>query len=385
MKKITNNLAIILIFFSNNIFAEENIISGKIRTEIYAVDNYDSNNRQEEYKEYYSKAKLNLRAKLSDNLSLKSVIKTSEMDQNIEEEKRDKANPDARTRSFENEGAYLEKLYLKYQNQNFDFAIGKNTLNFGRAWKRDNYIWILNKASKYYRFNEKFAIESAIKGGSETKNGRYIITLGTYFNDDKYFDNSIITKRDYIDNYTIDVGNDKSLFSSFYTALDVDYDFGNDEFLKYHFAYVKSAVNERQSDIKRSKISDQKSYVANINYQIPISQNIIPKIFLEYAFLDNYKGNNIKDTSILTKYLMFNLYQDYYLTYTRSKVKYIEIANHGIDEIIDEISLGYKFNENSILNGLSTYIGYSKDKIDEKTSNQNIESAIIYLKYEKAF
>lgn len=376
---------IILILISTHSFANDSTISGKIRTEIYAIDNYNSSNIREEYKEYKSKIKLNLKAKITKKLSLNSVIKTSDMDQYSEDNKRAAAIPNSGTRSFENEGAYLEKLYLKYQYDNLEFSLGKNTLNFGQAWKRSNYIWILNKASKYYRFAEKFSFKTAIMAGDKTKNGQYRLSLSSYFNDDKYLENSLITKREYIDNYTIDAGNDKSLFASYSTALDVNYDFGNQEKLSYHFGYVKSAINDKKSNIVRSKISDQKSYVANINYQIPITENILPRVFIEYAHLDNYKGNKFKDIYLLTKYLMLNLYQNYYLTYTISKVQYQEIGTNGEDEIVNEISFGYKFPKNNILHGLSSYIGYSKDKIDDKLTKEKTESAILYLKYEKEF
>jgi hypothetical protein len=383
--KIIKIITIILTFLPSHSFTNDNIISGKIRTEIYAINNYDSNDSQEEYKEYKSKLKLNLKAKITKKLSLNSVIKTSDMDQYSEDTKRAAAIPNSGTRSFENEGAYLEKLYLKYQYDNLEFSLGKNTLNFGQAWKRSNYIWILNKASKYYRFAEKFAFKTAIMSGNENGNGQYKFTLSSYFNDNKYLENSLITKRDYIDNYTINVGNDKSLFASYSSTLDINYNFGNQEKLSYHFGYVKSAINDRQSNIARSKISDQKSYVANINYQIPITENILSRVFIEYAHLDNYKGNKLKDINLLTKYLMLNLYQNYYLTYIISKVQYQEIGTNGEDEIVDEISLGYQFPKNNILHGLSSYIGYSKDKIDNKITKETTESAILYLKYEKKF
>ena len=82
---------------------------------------------------------------------------------------------------------------------------------------------------------------------------------------------------------------------------------------------------------------------------------------------------------------MLNLYQNYYLTYIISKVQYQEIGTNGEDEIVDEISLGYQFPKNNILHGLSSYIGYSKDKIDNKITKETTESAILYLKYEKEF
>jgi len=383
--KIVKIITTILTLISVNSFANNSILSGKIRTEIYAIDNYNSNNSKKEYREYKSKIKLNLKTKITEKLSLNSVIKTSNMDQYSENNKRSAAIPNSGTRSFENEGAYLEKLYLKYQYDNLEFSLGKNTLNFGQAWKRSNYIWILNKASKYYRFAEKLSFKTAIISGDKTKNGQYKLSLSSYFNDNKYLENSLITKREYIDNYTINVGNDKSLFASYSASLDVNYDFGNQEELSYHFGYVKSAINDKKSNIARSKISDQKSYVANINYQIPITENILPRVFIEYAHLDNYKGNKLKDISLLTKYLMLNLYQDYYLTYIISKVKYQEIGTNGEDEIVNEISLGYKFPKNNILYGLSSYIGYSENKIDNKLTKEKTESAILYLKYEKEF
>lgn len=388
MKIIKYLIIVILLIVSKNSFATEGgnkIISGKIKTEFFFVDNYSSNNKKNIYKDYYNRTKLSLRANITDQLSLNSVIKSSQMRQNSENEMRDKSLTGSGTRSFENHGVYLERLYLKYSANNLDLFAGKKTLNFGNAWKRSKYMWILNKSSEYYRFNEKFALGAALKGGREDGNGKYILTLGSYFNDDKYSDNSLITKREYIGNNTTKSGDDKSLFASYYAALDISYDFGNDEKLTYHFGYVKSAIADGGYDVERSEVSDQKSYVANINYQIPVTKNILPKIFIEYVFLDNYGGSNLKNSHLLTKYITLNLYQDYYLTYTIFKVKHLEIGTNNIDEDVNEISLGYKFNKNNILNGLSTHIGYNREIIDKKTSNEKTESAILYLKYEYKF
>ena len=379
-------IIILLISISPNILASENkSISGKLRTEFFAVDNYNSNNRQEEFKTYYNRTKLSLKAHLTENLSLNNITRISEMRQNSEDIKRSSSENGSGTRSFENHGVFLDRLYFKYQKNNFNLFAGKKTLNFGQAWQRDNYSWIFNKPLQYYRFDEKFALATALKGGKATGNGKYILTFGTYFNDDKYLDNSIITKRDYINNYTLDSGNDKSLLASYYTSLDINYDFGSKELLSYHFAYVKSAINERRSNLERSQISDQKSYNANIKYKIPITDNIITKIFIEYAFLDNFRGNNLTDAHLLTRYIALNLYQNYSLTYTIYNVKYLELANNGLDESVNKIFLGYQFNKNHILDGFSTYIGYAREKIDEKITNQETEAAILYLKYEIEF
>ncbi len=381
-------IIVILLIVSKNSFATEGdnkFISGKIKTEFFFVDNYTSNNKKNIYKDYYNRTKLSLRANITDQLSLNSVIKSSKMKQNLENEMRDKSLTGSGTRSFENHGAYLEKLYLKYSTNNLDLFAGKKTLNFGNAWKKSQYMWILNKSLEYYQFNEKFALGGVLKGGREDGNGKYLLTLGSYFNDDKYSDNSRITKREYIGNNTTKSGDDKSLFASYYAALDISYDFGNDEKLTYHFGYVKSAIADRGYDVERLEVSDQKSYVANINYQIPVTKNILPKIFIEYVFLDNYGGSNLKNSHLLTKYITLNLYQNYHLTYTIFKVKHFEIGTNNIDKDIDEISLGYKFNKNNILNGLSTRIGYNREVINKKTSNEETESAILYLKYEYKF
>lgn len=377
---------IALIGICNNILASENnLISGKLRTELFAINNYNSNNKKEEFKEYESRTKLSINFNISDTLSIKTVTRMSEMRQNLEDNRRDYLDNGSGSRSFENHGIFLDQLYLEYNRNNFGIFAGKNTINFGSAWKRNNNILIINKASKYYRFDEKFSFGTMIKGGNRNSNGEYILTLSSYFNDNKYLDNSIFTKRDYVNRSSINIGDDKSFFASYHAALDINYDFGDNEILTYHFGYIKSAINDRQSNIVRSNIKDQKSYVANIGYQIPITNNIIPKIFIEYAFLDNFEGSKVKTNAILSKYLIINLYQNYYVTYNRTDVKYKELYLNGKDEASDEFSIGYKFNQNSILNGLSVNIGYANDKIDEKINSQRIESAILYLRYAKIF
>ena len=57
------------------------------------------------------------------------------MRQNSEDIKRSSSENGSGTRSFENHGVFLDRLYFKYQKNNFNLFAGKKTLNFGKAWQ----------------------------------------------------------------------------------------------------------------------------------------------------------------------------------------------------------------------------------------------------------
>ena len=107
-------IIVILLIVSKNSFATEGdnkFISGKIKTEFFFVDNYTSNNKKNIYKDYYNMTKLSLRANITDQLSLNSVIKSSKMKQNLENEMRDKFN-EARSK---NQGILVTPEVEQYQ------------------------------------------------------------------------------------------------------------------------------------------------------------------------------------------------------------------------------------------------------------------------------
>lgn len=392
---------LIILSISPSIWAND-IISGNIRTELFSSNHYRSNDNNQEFHQFYNRTKLSLTAKIIENLELNLAVKMAEIRQENEELQR--YNIGSGNRLFENHGIYLDRLYLEYNQNNFQFFAGKNTLNFGQAWKRGDYIWSFEMPAQNYRFSEKITFGTSITAGDAKKNGQYIFTIASYFNDNKYSDNSIITQNDnnnyqfstqnsdvnlmlneYEDDYTSLVGNDKSFLASYYTILDINYDFRNQEKLSYQFGYIKSGVDTRRSNITRSQIKDQKSFLANINYQYPINLNYIATIFIEYAHLDNYQGDRDRKAKLLTRNINLNFYQNYYLTYAMIEKKYLENGTNGIDRSVGELSAGYKFDKNNILNGLSIFAGLKRDVIDYKYHKINRRTAGLYLRYQYGF
>ncbi len=87
--------------------------------------------------------------------------------------------------------------------------------------------------------------------------------------------------------------------------MDINYDFGNNEELSYHFSYLKLDVNRKKSTLQQDKIADMKGYTLNMNYKYPILSNNLAEGFVEYVKLDNDEGNKDKNSYFLTTSLSF--------------------------------------------------------------------------------
>jgi hypothetical protein len=380
LPKIITILLLFSIFIKNSLAEDKkrpNIISGLIKSEIFATNYYKSNDNQNEFYESNLKNTLDLFVKISQNLSIKTKVKFSKIRKNSKISNKN-------YRYFENYGLYLEKLYLTYDYKNISIFTGKDTINFGQAWNTGDYIWALDMSKRYYKFINKFSLGGSISTGSAKDFGKFTLTTGSFFNDEK-INNSLVTKKDIDHNLQNQAGSDMKLLSSYYAILDINYDFKNNEKLSYHFGHINSSINPRQIYTNSNKAADQKSFIANIKYQYPLSEEFIIIVFLEHALLKNYLGDVNKEHKFLSKRISLDFYKNYHLVYAESSRKYTEIGYNGIDEDMNELSFGYKFNQNHILNGLNIFLGTKKDIIDYKSYRISTKSYGLYARYNYYF
>lgn len=350
----------------------------KFRNEIaYDInfdDNYQSTNRNDEYKSTKSIGRLYSNLNFAKNLSLNSTIQLERIANDVV----------GKDRTFDREGIYLRELNLAYDNKKHGFVIGKFDLNFGKAWNFNRGI-AGHEIAQNYRQGEKIGFGQILRIGDLKKTGRYQLSYSFFKNDRKYLDNSIITKRN---NSSKDeaLPGDENMFKSYIISADIDFDFENQRKLFYHFSYLNLGVREKFSNVAdKNKIDDQNNFVASMNYIHPFSQNFILDSLIEYVDVRNYQGN----ADIYEKYLTLNgilrIYQNYNLTLSHATRQNVQVNASGFDESVDEISMGYEFIKSEFFDKLTLQLGYKHQRNDFKTSLETKNSLIALVRYQKKF
>lgn len=344
-------------------------------SEIVFDDKYRSNNNDEEFKDVTSSTRLYSYLNFAKNFSLNSQINLQKVP--------DKSQNNGDNKIFEDEALLLRELNLLYDNKKHAFFIGKFDLNFGKAWNWNGGIFS-NQIAQNYQKSEKIGFGQFFRTGESDKNGKYQFGYSFFKNDQKYFDNSLITKRNSSSKSNAIAGDDNML-NSYIVSLDVDFDFSELEKLYYHFAYVNSSINKNYSEVSGGKKADQEDFVASINYVYPINNDFVIDGLLEYVEVRNYLGNKDNSEKYFTALLDSYFYQNYSLTLVHAKRQNFTIGENGFDEVVNEISIGYKFNKNKFFDKLHFQIGYKNEKEDLKTSSTSTNSLIALVRYQKIF
>ncbi len=338
------------------------LISGMLGNRIYYTKTHDSDSRNNEYSDTYLKSRLGVNLKLTNNFSLKSIAK-------LEKVSNSKSTPDGTDRTFDNQGAFLDELVLGYDYKNFSALAGKMTMNFGDAWKVNNGIWVNEIAHDSYEQNEKLGIGATQRFGDPKVTGEYVFGISAFTNDRKNFDNSVLENRNGVSKSSGEAGDTRNL-KSYVLSTDIYYDFGEDEKLSYHFSYLDSAINDRRNTSNTPEaIDNEKAYALNMRYKYPLSQNFALDGFIEYVEINNLGGNSAADSRILTVNLTTYIYKYFFVTLARSKEQQFKVAGNGVDESINEYSIGYKFDKlHKYLKGLSVLAGYREGANDDKVN-----------------
>jgi hypothetical protein len=401
---------LIFAFFSCELFAEEDVNLGIIRqiisknsTQISAQesdsftpkldnilvydvsfnDEYQSTNRQNEFKETRSRGRLNSSFNFAKHLSFNAFLRFSQSNQASENSRRSALPTGGGDRTFENEGLFIEELNFTYEGKKHALVLGKFNPNFGSAWRFNRGIWAYEIAEDY-RQREKLGLNGIYRIGDSKKNGRYEFGYAFFTNDRKNFDNSTITGRDSAHKSDANVGDTRSL-SSYVGSLDIDFDFAPKERLTYHFAYQNLAVNNRASSVAPAKIADQKAWVAGMNYRYPIKDFLVLDGLLEYAKVQNLGGNSDVQEDYFTGNLIARFISNWRVTLAYAKHHNAVLAGDSYDKNLSEISFGYEFGKNSFFDRLILQAGYKNQRDNYKTSLESRNSLGALLRYQKGF
>jgi hypothetical protein len=220
--------------------------------------------------------------------------------------------------------------------------------------------------------------------GDAKKNGRYVFALSVFTNDSKYTDNSLITDRYSTPKSTATPGDTRNL-NSYIASLDINYDFGNEEKLAYHFSYMNLAVNQNQSSIIPAKIANQKGLALNMDYRYPLTSDIVVNPIIEFVNLANVGGNIDRKANILTTAIDAFLYKNWIASLSNIKRSDLIQGANGLDTSTTELSFGYKFDPESLLQGFDIMAGYKRDTLDNKITPIKTDSIGVMVRYIKEF
>lgn len=342
--------------------------------EVSFDDNYQTTNRKNEYKDLTADTKFLSQIKAKNGLFMRSYFRLLESDQSSETNRRNQLENGGGDRSFENLGIRTEELNIGYESDKIALFAGKFLLNFGDVWRWNKSVWLTDIAENNYREAEKLGATTFLKIGDSKKTGRYYFGFSAFTNDRKNLDNSIITGRDSATKSDAKAGDTRSL-KSYAISMDTKFDFAKEEKLSYHFAYSDMAVNERASSVAANRINSQKSFVAGMKYQYPLTENIITDSVLEYSTKKNIDGDSDVAEDYLTAAISAQFKKHFYLTTGVARERQNHKVSTGFDNSIFEFSFGYEFSKTVLFDKLIIQAGYKNQRLDYRT---NIETNNVF-------
>ena len=358
-------------------------ISFKLSSDFNLTDNYQATKKKSEYKDIDFTSRFYGKFTLNDNLYIRSYLKFQREDPISKSS--DISSNKAKNRYFENGAIHIEELNINYKIADFSFKIGKTNLDFGRSWDWKRGIFAY-KLAKNYKQTEKLGFGISYKLGDKQKDGAYHFNFFSFIDDNKYLDNSIITKRDLSDNLNNKITT-KSGLKSYIASLDINFDFGEkyreQEQLLYQFAYLNHALQNKEISLQNNK--DEKSFAFSLKYILPIYHNFAIDAIYEYVKINNVDGNKNISENYNNLSLISKIFNNYNLTLSYNQLSNKEKFANGFDKNISEISFGYKFEETIIFDELLLQAGYKNQRTNYKTSLDKQNAIGLLLRYTKNF
>lgn len=369
-----------LSFFASNAFSGDFNLKTRIVSDV-VLENHDSQNSKNEYDDARARIRLFNNLEFKNGFALNSQIFLNRFDSDSQKTARQNANDGGGDRFFDNQSIIFREFNLSYAGENYDVAAGKFNLNFGKAWVFNHGIWVRDLANQNYRLLEKLGVRGNYSVGDLKKTGKYSFGFSAFTGDSKNFDNAILNERQ--SKTKNDVGFSRGL-NSWLATLDIDFDFGEKEKLSYHFGYANQDISSKNSVIPIAQISNQKSWVAAINYKYPL-RDLIFDVLVEFAKVNDLGGNSFISEKYLTASLNTVFNENWSFLNGISRRQNIEKNAAGFDEEIFESSLQYSFLKNKFFDLLTIQAGFRNFRNDLKTSSETQKSLGLMLRYYKNF
>ncbi|MBE7638416.1 porin [Sneathiella sp. P13V-1] len=231
-------------------------------------------------------------------------------------------------RAFEDLGAYLNIITINYDTDTFGVYAGKFTPNFGLAWDAAPGIFGAD-------LNEDLELAEMIGLGGHINfnvGGMHTVSASTFFADTTFLSDSLGKSRGPLDEDDGGPANTESL-SSFALALDGEFEAA--EGFRYHLGFTSLAEGDDGDE-------NQYGYVAAVEYEIGLTEEVTLTPIAEYAFLDNAGGIDDADTRYITAGVALG-----YGNWTVSTAYQNRRADDGTNTVTDyvaDFTVGYAFD-----------------------------------------
>ena len=196
-------------------------IEGEVPFELQNDYFYDADTPGDELNDTYTTIEPAVSFRFTPNLSIETGL--------VFEPVRDPAPGEGRF--LEDEGLYVETLFLQYATDDFSLFAGKINPPFGVAWDVAPGIYGVDFAEDY-ELTERVGFGGSLTAGSEAM-GSHTLTAATFFADTSFFSRSAFTTRGRNTKSAGGVSNTED-FSSVAVALDGDLPVSED--LYYHLS-----------------------------------------------------------------------------------------------------------------------------------------------------
>jgi len=315
-------------------------IEGEIPIEIQNDYTYDSDDRDAELNDLYTTIEPAISVRITEAFSIETGL--------VMEPVRD---PDPRDdRFFEDEGLYVETLFLQYATDTYSLFGGKINPAFGVGWDIAPGVYGTDFAEDY-ELTERVGFGGSLTLGNDST-GLHTITAATFFADTSFLSESLITERPRTRKSSGGVSNTED-FSSFSVALDGDLGIAVPG-LAYHLA-----IESQEGGVGNPE--DEFGVAAAVYGEFEIGEDTVLGPVLEYVHQSD-AGGIAEDRDYIT--LGAALVHGPWNISVSDTIRTIDPAGGGdVDDNQIQVSGGYAF-----ATGLALDVGY------KHTDAANVES-----------
>lgn len=280
------------------------------------------------------------------------------------------------SRAFEDEGAFVEELYVNIEHEWLRFFAGKFNPPFGTAWDRLSELFQRGFAEDYERTE---ALGAGAAATLETLSfGTHTLGATLFHADNTFLSNSVFARPRFGNDDTERVKRTRRSqggpsnthdFSSYTVTLDGD-QFPVLEGLSYHLGYSRLAkgVTETRSE---------KGYVGGLQWAIDLGHEITLTPLAELAYFRHFGGDSDHATLVTTALQLD--WREWSLAAVRTG-RHIDEPNDGsgtfgrdYTDTLYSILLGYSFDF-----GVTAQIGWKREKVQGEPAVHALGARITY-------
>lgn len=245
-------------------------------------------------------------------------------------------------RFLEDQGLFVEQLFLSYQGEGFGLKAGKFNPAFGVAWDKAPGIYGVDFAEDY-ELTERIGLGGDVTFGTEAA-GDHTVSVATFFADTSILSQSFLNSRGETRRGSGGLSNTED-FSSFSVSLDSE--------SVPALGGLGYTLGIAQQDGGVGTREDETSYVAGVFGSFEVADGITLEPIIEYVYQDNDAGT-IADQDYFTigNAVLVGPW-NVSLSYTARNTDANVAGTADVEDELFQASAGYAFE-----NGLTADLGY---------------------------